>query len=223
MMILIADVLTAEELATVRARAADGPWTDGKSTAGWHARLVKDNAQMAAGPALDAVRATVIAALARSAVFQSAALPRRIGRALVSRYAGGQTYGPHVDDALMGQGGDRLRADLASTLFLSPPDAYDGGELVVSSPAGDTPIKLPAGAMALYPATTLHHVAPVTRGERLAAVFWTQSHVRDPAEREVLFDLSRTQKMMFDKDGKTPAFDLVSKTLANLIRRWAEA
>jgi PKHD-type hydroxylase len=127
-------------------------------------------------------------------------------------------YGTHVDDALMGG----MRTDISFTLFLSDPESYDGGELVTESHAGEQPFKLPAGSLVLYPSTTLHRVEPVTRGSRLAAVGWVRSLVRDPARRELLFDLDTARKALFDRDGKSPEFDLLSKCGANLLRMWAE-
>ena len=115
-----------------------------------------------------------------------------------------------------------IRSDLSFTLFLSPPDAYDGGELVIEGSAGEQAFKLPAGGLVLYPSSTLHRVAPVTRGERLAAVSWVQSQVRDPACREILFDLDTARRTLFQREGKSREFDLLSKSLANLLRLWAE-
>jgi PKHD-type hydroxylase len=127
-------------------------------------------------------------------------------------------YGSHVDDALMAG----MRADVAFTLFLSEPDSYDGGELAIESPAGDDIVKLASGSLVAYPATTLHRVADVRGGVRLAAVGWARSFIRDPAQRELLFDLDTARREMFAKNGKSAEFDLVSKSLTNLIRMWAE-
>lgn len=127
-------------------------------------------------------------------------------------------YGSHVDDALMGG----MRTDVSFTLFLSEPDTYDGGALVIETSAGEDDVKLPAGSLVAYASTTLHRVAEVTRGARLAAVGWARSYIRDPAQREVLFDLDTAHQSLFQKSGKTPEFDLLSKTSANLLRMWAE-
>ena len=127
-------------------------------------------------------------------------------------------YGSHVDDALM----DGMRTDVAFTLFLSDPKSYAGGELTIESPSGEDTFKLDAGSLVAYPATSLHRVADVTRGARLAAVGWARSFVRDQARRELLFDLDTARQQMFARDGKSAEFDLVSKSLANLLRMWVE-
>jgi PKHD-type hydroxylase len=127
-------------------------------------------------------------------------------------------YGSHVDDAVMGST-DPIRSDVSFTLFLNPPDAYDGGELVIESTAGEQAFKLPAGGLVLYPSSTLHRVVPVTR---LAAVSWVQSQIRDPGCREILFDLDTARRTLFEREGKSREFDLLSKSLANLLRLWAE-
>ena len=127
-------------------------------------------------------------------------------------------YGSHVDDALM----NGIRTDVSFTLFLSDPDSYDGGALVIESSGGEDDIKLPAGSLVAYPSTTLHRVQPVTKGARLAAVGWARSFIRDPARRELLFDLDTARQSLFAREGKTAEFDLLSKSTANLLRMWAE-
>jgi PKHD-type hydroxylase len=133
---------------------------------------------------------------------------------LFSRYQPGHAYGPHVDDALM----EGLRTDAAFTLFLSAPAAYDGGELVIETSAGEEGFKLAAGSLVSYPASTLHRVAPVVSGERLAAVGWVRSYIRDPGHRELLFDLETARRALFDREGKTREGDLLAKCAANLVR-----
>jgi PKHD-type hydroxylase len=137
---------------------------------------------------------------------------------MFSRYEGGMHYGSHVDDALM-QG---MRTDVSFTLFLSEPESYDGGELVIESASGEDAVKLDAGSLLAYPSTTLHHVAAVTRGVRLAAVGWARSFIRDGAQRELLFDLDTARRRLFAREGKSAEYDLVSKSLANLMRMWVE-
>src|SRR5690606_30111090 len=127
-------------------------------------------------------------------------------------------YGEHVDEPIM----DGARTDISFTLFLSPPETYDGGELIIASPAGEDAVKLPAGSVIVYPSTTLHRVAPVTRGERLAAVGWVRSFIRDAAQRELLFELDTARRQLFEREGSSQTFNLVSKSLANLIRMWSE-
>lgn len=222
----IAEVLDAELLAIVR-RLLDGArFVDGTATAGWHARLVKDNEQAASGHA--AVReagALVEAALRANPVFSAMALPRRMRPMLFARYGEGRSYGTHMDDALMGldDPAGPMRTDVAVTVFLAPPDEYDGGELVVEAGGGEQAFKLNAGDAVAYPATTLHRVMPVTHGQRMVAVTWAQSLVRDAATREILFDLHAARRLVFEQNGKSAAFDLMSKSYANLLRRWSDA
>ena len=217
-MLVIEAVLTPAEVAALRAAAAELSFGDGSATAGKHARLVKANDQALPGPALDVILSKVEAALATNPLFRSAARPKALTRLILSRYRMGQTYGLHVDDALM-QG---LRTDLSFTLFLADPDAYEGGALIIEDHFEARAIKLKAGDLILYPATTLHRVEPVANGERLAVVGWVQSLVRDSGQREVLFDLDQAIESLFATQGKTPLFDTLAKTRSNLIRMWAE-
>lgn len=215
----IAGVLSEAEVARVAAALDQGALEDGRATAGWHAKLVKNNRQLRAG-ASKAERELVRAALAGNEVFAAAALPRRFAPVLLARYEAGMAYGPHVDDAVMG-GDDGLRTDLAVTVFLSAPESYEGGELVLDAPAGEQAVKLPAGAAVVYPATTVHRVEAVRAGVRKAAVTWVESHVRRADQRETLFDLARLRRSAFERDGKSAEFDLLAKTYANLLRMWA--
>ncbi|MGH7006390.1 MAG: Fe2+-dependent dioxygenase, partial [Alphaproteobacteria bacterium] len=160
--------------------------------------------------------------LAAHSVYQAAALPQRMSAVLFNRYEPGMEYGPHVDDAVMGSGRARLRSDLSFTLFLDDPRSYEGGDLVIESASGEQSFKLEAGACLLYPATSLHRVAPVTHGRRHAAVGWVQSLVRAADAREVLFDLDTARRAVFEQQGKSSTFDLLAKTYATLLRRWAE-
>ncbi|MDR5866042.1 Fe2+-dependent dioxygenase [Halomonas koreensis] len=223
-MILCIDQAISHELLTrIRTTLADTAFRDGRETAGWHARTVKQN-QQADGrePEIAELRQEVAKALQSNPLFQMAARPRRMKPLMFSRYQEGMTYGNHVDDAVMATPQGPMRTDLSFTLFLNDPDHYDGGELLVDSTAGEQTYKLPAGALILYPSSTLHRVEPVTRGERLAAVGWAQSQVRDPQQREILFDLDTTRRQEFEANGKTRTFDMMSKSLANLLRMWAE-
>jgi PKHD-type hydroxylase len=221
MILCIDHVLNAAALKAIRTVLAAMRFHDGRETAGWHAAHVKNNRQADAGDAAPVV-AIVEQALAQNAVFPSAALPQRLSPILLNRYEPGMDYGAHVDDALMGRGAARLRSDISFTVFLDDPGSYDGGELVIDGPSGETDYKLSAGACLLYPATSLHRVAPVTRGVRHAAVGWAQSLVRSAERREMLFDLDTARRALFESQGKSPAFDLLAKTYANLLRHWAE-
>lgn len=218
MFIAIGGVLDAHEAAAVREIAASLPFEDGRATAGRYAREVKRNDQAARSPERDAALKKVEAALLANETFAAAARPRRIARLLLSRYRPGQAYGAHVDDALMGG----ARCDLSFTLFLSKPESYAGGGLVVEDPLEERRVRLGAGDLILYPSNTLHRVEPVTEGERLAVVGWATSWVRDPARREALFDLDLAIREVHARDGKTPLFDRLAKTRSNLLRMWAE-
>lgn len=222
MNLCLAGVLDAEALHAVRSALAGAAFADGRYTAGWHASKVKHNLQASHDGAAQRVHQALMA----HELFHAAALPARVRMPMFSRYTTGMGYGRHMDDALMaaGDGQGALRADIAVTVFLSDPTSYDGGELVIEGAGGTTAYKLDAGQAIVYPATTLHHVAEVTGGERLAAVLWVQSLVRDAARREILFDLDTARRGLWDQaqQAATPEFDLVTKTYANLLRAWSE-
>ena len=218
MLLSIADVLSVADLEEMRAGLATATFVDGKATAGWSARLVKSNLQASRGPELERVRGLVDTRLREPPVFALAVRPKTILGPMFSRYEPGHAYGAHVDDALMGG----VRTDVSFTLFLAEPDSYDGGELVIDTAAGEEAFKLPAGSVVAYPASTLHRVMPVTRGARLAAVGWVRSFVRDPARRELLFDLETARRRLFDRDGKSAESNLLAKCAANLVRMWCD-
>lgn len=216
----IADVLSTSEVERLRSLFSGGAFQSGTRTAGWHAKLVKNNQQMTGTAAAEA-QGIITAALKRNPLFRSAVMPRRMVPPLLARYEPGQTYGDHVDDAIMGED-NPVRSDVSVTVFLRDPDDYEGGELVMDTTGGEQVFKLPAGAAITYPSYTLHRVAPVTKGVREVAVTWVQSMVREADRREILFDLDRSRRAVFDSDGKTPLFDTLSKSHANLLRLWAE-
>lgn len=219
MIVLLGNLLDDATVRRLRQILETATFIDGRATAGEQARLVKRNDQVDSDDrTLPQLREMVMEALANSEIFHSAARPKDVKPPLFSRYVPGMEYGNHVDDALMGG----MRTDLSFTLFLSDPESYDGGELVIDSTAGEQEIKLPAGSAVLYPSTSLHRVAPVTRGQRLAAVTWIRSFIRDAARREILFDLDRVHESLFRRDGKTPEVDVLAKTQSNLLRLWAE-
>lgn len=223
MILCIGDVLTQDELDLIAEKLSTAKFIDGKITAGWHARLVKKNAQLPKeSPILEELRSLINTALKRNRLFQMVARPKRIHPMLISRYEVGMAYGAHTDDALMKSQKQLMRSDISFTLFLNPPEAYQGGELIIESAQGEEAYKLPAGAMIVYPSSTLHRVEVVAKGVRLAAVSWVQSLVRDPHEREILFDLDTARQSLFEQYGKTKEFDLLSKTHANLLRKWVE-
>ena len=219
MFLVLESVLDAPAIDGLRATLAGARFAEGTSTAGWYARGVKNNLQTNH----DAAAQKVHQALLRHRNFRAAAQPNVILPPTFSRYVPGMGYGSHVDEAIMGAP-QAVRTDIALTLFLSDPSTYDGGELVVETYTGKTSYKLPAGHAILYPATSLHHVAPITRGERLAAVLWIQSLVRDAGKREILYDLDTLRKSLWQASGqvKTPESDLAARTYANLLRLWAD-
>jgi PKHD-type hydroxylase len=179
---------------------------------------VKRNAQADADLAALSWRDRIAEALVAHEVFRLAAQPKRIIGPMLTRYMSGDEYGSHVDDAVL----DGSRADLAFTLFLSDPSTYDGGDLIIDGPDGTEAQKPARGTVFLYPATTLHRVAPVTSGVRFAAVGWVRSYIRSAERRELLFDLETARRKIFEVDGKTEEFDLLSKCAANLLRMWCE-
>jgi PKHD-type hydroxylase len=218
MMTVIADVLDSSETAAAREALAAANFVDGRATAGWAAKLVKNNLQAGNDAALQKLREKLTAKIGEHPLFRMVARPKQLSPLILSRYEPGMAYGSHVDDAIMGG----MRSDVSFTLFLSDLDTYDGGALVIETSAGEEDVRLPAGSMVVYSSTTLHRVAEVTRGSRLAAVGWARSFIRDPAQRELLFDLDTARQSLFQKQGKTAEFDLLSKTSANLLRMWAE-
>lgn len=219
MLLCIVDVIDQPMVEHFRAWLAQATFTDGRTTAGVEAREVKHNEQVAGtDPKLVEMQDLVMDRLWDNPLFMMATQPRTIRPPLFSRYAPGMDYGSHVDNVMMGG----VRTDISLTLFLSDPADYEGGELVIESAAGEQDFKLPAGSAVIYPTTALHRVAPVRRGQRLAAATWVRSLVRDAAEREILFDLETARLRLYEQLGKTHELDLLAKTQANLLRRWAE-
>lgn len=217
---VIADVLNATEVRAAVEMLASAPFVDGRVTAGWSARLVKNNLQVPSqgDRAIAELRDTTTAKIMGNQVFRLAVRPKALTPLILSRYEPGMAYGTHIDDAYM----HGMRTDVSFTLFLSDPATYDGGELVIETSGGEEDIKLTAGSLVAYPSTTLHRVAPVTRGARLAAVGWARSLIRDGDQRELLFDLDTARNALFVREGKTAELDLLSKTSANLLRMWVE-
>lgn len=219
MLLCIGSVLSAAQLEEIKRLCVGQTFEDGARTAGWAAQGVKRNRQLSPQSRNhEAIQTLVSAALSGNAVFTAAAAPKQLRPVLVSRYETGMEYGDHVDNAMMGG----LRSDLSFTLFLNEPDDYDGGELVIEEPSGSRAIKLPAGSVVLYPSGYLHRVDAVTRGTRLVVVGWLQSLVRRTDQRQILFELETLRQQLFQKDGKTPAFDTLSRSVSNLWRMWAE-
>ena len=226
MLIQVPHVLKGDALAGVRAELEQADWADGRGSAGYLSAAVKDNSQLPdASPVARKLGETILRALEGNALFTSASLPFKVMPPQFNRYTGNQNYGRHIDGAIRQIAGSvhRIRTDLAATLFLTPPDDYDGGELVVEDTFGPRSIKLGAGDMVLYPGTSVHRVAPVTRGTRLAAFFWVQSHVREDARRTILFELdSAIQRIAADVPKHASLVDLAG-VYHNLLRTWADA
>jgi PKHD-type hydroxylase len=219
MFTVIAEVIDADEISKAREVLAAAEFVDGRATAGWHARLVKNNLQTApADGAVARLKESLALKIGANPLFRLLARPKSLTPLILSRYEPGMAYGSHVDDALL----NGVRTDVSFTLFLSDPDTYEGGALVIETSGGEEDVRLPAGSLVAYPSTTLHRVAEVTRGARLAAVGWARSFIRDPARRELLFDLDTARQSLFQRHGKSAEFDLLSKTSANLLRMWAE-
>jgi len=221
MMLCIGDVLSREALDELTRSLQAAEFESGATTAGWAAREVKNNLQLPQGSPLRLrIQKLVEQALQGNETFVSAALPRAQSDVLVSRTAAGGGYGNHVDNAVMGR--PVVRTDLAFTLFLSQPQDYGGGELVIDELQGEQTFKLPAGQMVLYPATTLHRVNPVTHGVRHVVAGWVQSLVRDPRLREMLFELDLARREVFATAPHSRAFELINKSYSNLLRLHAE-
>jgi len=216
MTVVISNVLDTNALAVIQEAANALHYEDGRKTAGRYAKDVKANLQAQKSPELDAIFEQLRKTFNGHELVRSIARPRRYARMLLSRYRSGMTYGTHVDDPVM----NGCRTDLSFTLSLSDPDSYSGGELVMEDPLEHRAIRLQAGDMVLYPTSALHRVEPVVEGERMAVVGWITSWVRDPSRREILHDLDVAARMLHDESGKTPAFDRVFKTKANLSRMW---
>lgn len=226
MMLHIPELLTKAQVAEIRGLIDAAAWIDGNATSGAQSALAKRNEQLPEDSAA-AIRAgeMVQDALARSPLFVSAALPQKVFPPLFNRYAGGQTFGVHVDNAIrQARSSDfRIRSDLSATLFLAEPEDYDGGELTVEDTYGAHQVKLPAGDMILYPASSLHQVTPVTRGARVASFFWIQSLIRDDARRTLLFDMDVSIQRLAIQLGQGEASVVaLTGTYHNLLRMWAE-
>ena len=225
MLLAIPDVLTSEQVAQARRVFESVEWTDGRITAGHQSARAKNNLQIPENhPAARELGDMILDALGRNALFISAALPHRVFPPLFNSYAGGQSFGTHVDNAIRSITGTthRIRTDLSATLFFTHPEEYDGGELVVEDTYGTHSVKLPAGHMILYPATSLHHVRPVTRGNRVCSFFWIQSMIRDDGKRSLLFDLDMAIQRLNQDMAEHPSAVQFTGIYHNLLRQWAE-
>ncbi len=224
MLLHIPEVFTKAEVKALRQTLDAGPWVDGNMTSGHQSATAKRNQQLPedSGQARE-VSALVVQALNANPMFISAALPHTIFPPLFNRYEGGGEFGTHVDNAIRQREGHRIRSDLSATLFLSEPEDYDGGELIIEEMYGAQSVKLPAGDLVLYPSKSLHRVTPVTRGARVSSFMWLQSLIRDDADRENLFRLDvAIQRVNLDKGPKDAAVIELTGVYHNLLRRWSE-
>ena len=226
MMLHIPEVLTKAQVAELRAAIDAADWIDGNATSGTQSALAKRNEQLPEdSPAAKAAGEAILDALSANPLFVTAALPQTVFPPLFNRYGGGQTFGVHIDNSIRQsrEGTVRIRSDLSATLFLTEPEDYDGGELLVEDTYGVHEVKLPAGDMILYPASSLHQVTPVTRGARTSSFFWLQSLIRDDAQRALLFQMDIAIQQLAGKVGAgAPELVSLTGTYHNLLRMWAE-
>jgi len=219
MLFQIPELLPLETLHTIQKNLSQVQLIDGKKTAGWHARLVKENEQaLEADQVAQEIKTLVTQALLNHPLFQIAVRPQVIHSLLISHYHNGMAYGRHTDNAQM----NGQRTDVSFTVFLNSPEEYVGGELVIEGADSEQAYKLDAGMAIVYPSTFLHRVEPVTTGDRWVAIGWVQSRIRDAAKREILFELETVQRSLFNREGKTDEFDLLTKSMTNLLRRWLD-
>lgn len=225
MLLTIPEVLNAQQVAEARKILDSAEWVDGRVTAGHQSARTKDNLQIPENhPAAQQIGETILTALGQNALFISAALPQRVFPPLFNRYQGGQSFGTHIDNAIRQITGTshRIRTDLSATLFFAEPDEYSGGELVIEDTYGTHSVKLPAGHMVLYPASSLHYVRPVTAGARISSFFWIQSMIREDSQRAILFDLDvAIQRLNRDAANQASAVQFTG-VYHNLLRQWAD-
>ena len=221
MIVQIKHVLGKKDLKHVQELLQNAQYKDGKLSAGLTAQLVKNNEELSEDKIITELNHIVMGNLVRHPQYQHAALPNRIAVPFYARYKKDMRYGEHIDDPIMGEG-NRYRSDIAITIFLNPPDEYEGGELVIQTLYGDKNIKLPAGDAVLYPASTRHQVTPVIKGERLVAVTWVQSLIKIHEQRDLLYQLSKTREKMLRKDPNSEDTKRIDNVYVNLVRMWSE-
>lgn len=223
MLLTISGVIPPPQLQRIRQLLQRGTFKDGKLSAGLEARRVKHNQELEQEADLyAALNNLVMGCLVQHPNYQQAVLPRRVAAPYYARYTAGMHYGDHIDDPIMGSGADQYRSDVSTTVFLSDPSEYDGGELVIGTSFGEQAVKLEAGAAVVYPSSSLHHINTVTRGERLVAVTWAQSLVRDPARRELLYQLCQAREILLRERPAERETAWVSNSYANLVRMWSD-
>ncbi len=223
MLLEIPGLLNEAQLNKIDEVLAEAEFVDGKLTAGSAASRVKHNEEMKGEPkSMELLIRILTSAMAHNPIFRSAVLPYRMADPIFARYQSGMTYGDHVDDPLMGLSGQRFRTDVSMTIFLREQESYTGGELVIGTTFGKQKVKLQAGSAVIYPSSSLHHVAPVNEGERLVALAWIQSYVRDPARRELLYELDQAREHLLKNASNEEHTALVDKSYANLLRMWGD-
>ena len=223
MLLTISRLLNPAQLEKIRETVANARFVDGKLTAGFAAARVKNNLEMEQDPErMKLLIRIIMSSLGHNETFRFGALPHRVADPIFARYQPGMTYGDHVDDPIMGTSGPRFRTDVSMTVFLNPPESYEGGDLVVRTSFGEKRVKLPAGDAVIYPSSSLHHVSPVTRGERLVVLTWIQSYVRDAAQRELLYELNLAREKLLQEAPGQETTGYVDRSYANLLRMWAD-
>ncbi len=223
MLLTIPALLNPAQIAKIHETLEGAEFVDGRLTAGFAASRVKQNQELRPEPErMQRLVRIIMASLGHNETFRFGVLPHRVADPIIARYRPGMTYGDHVDDPIMGTAGPRFRTDVSMTVFLNPPDSYAGGDLVIRTSFGERRVKLPAGDAVIYPSSSLHRVAEVTEGERLVVLTWIQSYVRDPARRELLFELNLArERLLRDAPGEDTT-GYVDRAYANLLRMWGE-
>jgi PKHD-type hydroxylase len=223
MLLRLKNILTRDQLVGIREILSQARFVDGKLSAGLAARRVKNNLELdREAPQIAQLNNLVMGSLVQHPDYRAGALPLRVATPFYARYVPGMRYGDHVDDPVMGGEDGLYRTDVSITVFLNDPEAYDGGELVIRTPFGEQRVKLPAGDGVMYPSSSLHHVAEVTRGERLVAVTWVQSLVRDPTRRELLYELNQAREKLLRDAPQAEETARVNTVYVNLVRMWGE-
>jgi len=222
MLLVVPQLLNAEEVRALRELAQHGRFTDGRSSSGSHLSEAKQNLQMLpSDEQMAALNKIVMGALSRCVAFHDFAIPRHTSGFRINRYDVGMAYGKHLDNPILGDMGS-LRSDISMTAFLSDPGSYDGGELRLETPYGIEDVKLPVGDAVIYATVVPHEVVRVTRGSRLAVIGWLQSHIRDPAQRQILYDMNRAREALRQTGADEDAIKLLVKTYGNLMRMWMD-
>ncbi|VAW82648.1 Iron-uptake factor PiuC [hydrothermal vent metagenome] len=223
MLLVIPGVLDSQKLSQVRSLLKQGRFIDGRLSAGKTAKRVKHNEELHSDASqMEQLNGLVMASLVQHPLYQAAAMPYRVASPYYARYTGGMSYGDHVDDPVMGPPGGQYRSDISTTVFLNEPDEYAGGELVIRTRFGEQSLKPVAGNAVIYPSSSLHHINEVTSGERLVAVTWTQSMLRDPDKRELVFQLYQARESLLETQPDSDVSTQVDHAYVNLMRMWSE-